>query len=93
MEVGSLEEKIYDEFVNNDWEYKEDEESINEFNLGVRQEFDQLATGERKELHFEKGHRIFEKLYEEYTKNNYISVERVEEELLDYTLVILKNKK
>ena len=23
MEVGSLEEKIYDEFVNNDWEYND----------------------------------------------------------------------
>ena len=26
MEVGSLEEKIYDEFVNSDWEYHEEEE-------------------------------------------------------------------
>ena len=25
MEVGSLEEKIYDEFVNSDWEYHEEE--------------------------------------------------------------------
>ena len=25
MEVGSLEEKIYDEFVNSDWEYHEED--------------------------------------------------------------------